>query len=440
MKRIVLLLVCLLVFLALVGGGAAWMYFSPNGPLAPTSSADAVQALLESRSSADWREDFDRLTSIETTEFENSADIVDDLFTAAASGNSFSFREDSESSTRTAPVYILSAGDTDVLRLVCSYDSASRTWNVESAALPELSAEARTLTVTVPEGTAVSVNGIALSKEYITDSNVPYDNITELESRFDFCPHRVTYSVPGIYEAVSVDVEREGGVLVLSSDGTNWDCTVPDAAGYAFRLTAPQEASVTAGGVPLGEEQVVSHETLPTHVDIPEELSGSLPVYTVYAAGGLYSIPEFTATMPDGTVLQQTTDTDGNPSFELPGDEALYDECHERVEEYLREVAEYGAGHTAYHNPNAYVVSGTSLSDYFRYAIDSLHWTVGVSLEFGDVTSWGYVPLGESAFLCEAQANFTTKTNYQTKDITVNYELLWVNLNGTWYIQDMSFL
>ena len=61
----------------------------------------------------------------------------------------------------------------DLLRLNAAYDKASRAWKVEPAPLGALHAEARTLTITVPEGTAVSVNGIALGEEYITDSHVP---------------------------------------------------------------------------------------------------------------------------------------------------------------------------------------------------------------------------------------------------------------------------
>ena len=47
MKRSTLLLLCLLVFVLLVGGAAAWMYFSPAGALAPVSAEDAVQEVLD---------------------------------------------------------------------------------------------------------------------------------------------------------------------------------------------------------------------------------------------------------------------------------------------------------------------------------------------------------------------------------------------------------
>ena len=223
MKRSTLLLICLLVFVALVGGAAAWMYFSPGGALAPVTAEDAVQELLDTTDTSEWRAKYVSLCAPETSVFENAETVAGDLFDAAVQGKKFSFQRDSENTSRNAPVYILSAGENDLLRLNAAYDKASRAWKVEPAPLDALHAEARTLTVTVPEGSAVSVNGIALGEEYITDSHVPYTGISELETQFDTCPYRVTYTVPGLYEAAQVDVSREAGVLLLYSDGTRFD-------------------------------------------------------------------------------------------------------------------------------------------------------------------------------------------------------------------------
>lgn len=440
MKRSTLLLLCLLVFVLLVGGAAAWMYFSPAGALAPVSAEDAVQEVLDTTDTAEWRAKYVSLCAPETSAFESAETVAGDLFDAAVQGQRLSFRPDSENTSRLAPVYILSAGENDLLTLTASYDKASRTWKVDEAPLKVLQAEARTLAITVPEGSVVSVNGTALSEEYITDSRVPYTGISELETQFDTCPYRMTYTVPGIYEAVQVDVSREAGVLLLYSDGTRFDYTVPDAGTHAFRVTAPQEAAVTAGGALLTDAQAVSFAPLSTHVDIPDELAGALPVYTVYAAGGLYSDPTFAAALPDGTALTPTTGADGFPTFELPGNEVLWSECHERVENYMQEIAGYGSGNTASNYPTGYVAPGSSLMLYFQYALDTLHWTRGWTVTFNEVKSWGYVPLGEDAFLCQGEANFTTATRHETRENIVDYEMLWVRQNGTWYIQDMSFL
>ena len=103
-------------------------------------------------------------------------------------------------------------------------------------------------------------------------------------------------------------------------------------------------------------------------------------------------------------------------------------------------VAGYGAGNTAVNYPAGYVVPGSPLLLYFQYALDTLHWTRGFTVTFNEVKSWGYVPLGEDAFLCQGMANFTTATRNETRENLVEYEMLWIRRNGTWYIQDMSFL
>ena len=440
MKRTTLLLLCLLVFALLVGGGAAWMYFTPGGALAPASPDDAVQAVLDTTDTAEWRAKYVSLCTPETSAFESAETVAGDLFDAAVAGQTLAFRRDSDHGTRSAPVYILSAGDADLLTLTASYDKAAKKWGVEPAPLHALTPERRDLVITVPEDASVSVNGIALGEEYITDSSVSYTGISELETQFDTCPHRVTYTVPDMCESADVAAERDGGVLLLYSDGTRWDYTVPDAGTHAFRVTAPQEATVTAGGVTLSDAQAVSFTPLSTHVDVPEEFAGALPGYTVYAAGGLYCVPEFSAALPDGTALAQTTDADGFPSFELPGSEMLYEECHERVESFLREIAGYGAGNTAAYYPAGYVVPDAPLLLYFRYALDSLHWTRGFTITFNELTTWGYIPLGEDAFLCQGRANFTTETRHETRENLVEYEMLWVRRNDTWCVQDMSFV
>lgn len=440
MKRSTLLLICLSVFVLLVGSAAAWMYFSPAGALAPATPEDAVQQELDTTDTAEWRDMYISLCAPETSAFESAEKVAADLFDAALSQGTLRFRADSENTSRSAPVYILSAGDADLLSLRASYDKAARVWKVDPAPLDALYAETRSITVTVPENSTVSVNGIVLGEEYITGLRVPYDGISELETQFDTCPYRVTYTVPNIYEAVQVDAVRDGGILLLYSDGTRFDYTVPDAASHAFRVTAPQEAAVTAGGAALSDAQVISFAPLSTHVDIPDELIDALPVYAVYAAGGLYTVPAFAASLPDGTVLEPSTDADGFPSFVLPGSETLWSECHERVENYLREIAGYGAGNTAVNYPAGYAVPDTPLRLYFYYAQDTLHWTRGFTVTFNEVNTWGYIPLGEDAFLCQAKVIFTTDTRHESRENIIEYEMLWVRRNGTWYIQDMSFL
>ena len=76
MKRTTLLLLCLLVFALLVGGGAAWMYFTPGGALAPASPDDAVQEVLDTTDTAEWRAKYVSLCTPETSAFESAETVA----------------------------------------------------------------------------------------------------------------------------------------------------------------------------------------------------------------------------------------------------------------------------------------------------------------------------------------------------------------------------
>ena len=59
---------------------------------------------------------------------------------------------------------------------------------------------------------------------------------------------------------------------------------------------------------------------------------------------------------------------------------------------------------------------------------------------YGEISSRDYIPLGDGAFICKGHVDCTTQTRYQTVDLDLNYEMLWVNINGTWLVQDLAFL
>ena len=430
------MLVSLAVFLLLSVLGIGWLALSPRGALRSGGPAEAVQAYLDAHDAAFFRSEFIRLHAPEVTEFENADDVAAAIYDAAANG-ALSFREAPGAGSAREQDYILSAGDADLLLLSARFEDGA--WQVSPGALNALTGERRTLTVTAPEGTALTLNGTAVAESYITERDLPYPDLTELEQRFENVPCRVRYSIPGIYGAAALDAQRPGGILLLHSDGTEWEYTLPDAAGHAFSVTAPREAAVTVCGAALEDRDIAASMTYPTKLDIPEELQGYLPDYAVYAAGGLYSVPEITAAMPDGTALENAG-TETELFFPLPGSEALHETCHERVRSFLWALCDYGAGHGERGYPCVYTVSSTPLSRYIWNAGDSLIWTVGVTLKFSDIQTMDYIPLGEDAFLCRGHVDATSITRHETQELSLDYEMLWVRINSKWYCRDLAFL
>ncbi len=438
MKKTVLVILCAALFLAGAGGGAAYMLLTPRGALRSDGPDEVMQSTLDSMDRAALREEYVRLCPAETTEFEDAAAVAGHIFDAAVPGDRFTFRSVEGNESDTAEDYIISAGDTDILGAHLSY--AGGRWNAEFMPLGSVSAAARTLSVTVPEGTALLLNGRPVDEKYIAERDLPYPDMSELELRFDSYPRLVRFNIPGIYEDVTLEAQREGGVTELYSDGFTWEFTLPDAGGCAMSVTAPGEAAVTVNGAQLQPGDITAVSSYMTRLDVPGELQGFLPSFSIYTAGGLYTQPVISAVMPDGTVLTPETDANGAVSFPLPGSQALYDTHHERVEAFLKALCEYGAGHTGRYAPGNYTVSGTGFDRYLWNAIDSLHWTVGVTVSYDEISSRDYVALGEDGFICTGHVRCTTKTRYQTVDLDMSYEMLWVRSNGNWLVQDLAFM
>ena len=436
MKKVILIILCAALFLLSVGAGAAYLYFSPRGSLRPEGPEEVMQAKIESMTRDAWREEYVRLCPPQVTEFEDAATVAGHIFDAAVTTEPFTFREVPGSAAAEEQDYILSTGDTDLLLAHLTF--ADRQWGMEPRPLDTLHSDTRTLTITVPEGTQVTLNGKPVSEKYITDPNVIYPEMTELELRFASYPHQVRYTIEGIYEAAEIDAQRDDGLVLLYSDGTEWRYTMPDAGAYTFSVTAPENAVVNVGGADLTVSDITATTSVSTRLDIPDELQPLIPTYSIYTAGGLYTQPDISAVLPDGTQLTGT-EQEGSIYFAMPGSTSLYDSYHEQVEAFLKTLCEYGAGHIGSYTITQYTVDG-AFRTYLTRAVDSLHWTVGVTVEYADISSSDYMALGDNAFICHGHVTCTTTTRYQTADLDMDYEMLWVNRNGTWLIQDLAFL
>ena len=435
MKKVGLFFLCLALFLLAVAGGAAWLFLSPRGVLRADTPEKVMQAYVSGHDAASLRQQYLDMFSPAVTEFEDAGTVGALLYDAAVTGDAVTFRPESESERSAA--YILSVGETDLFRVdVALVDNQ---WQVTGLKpLDAISGRTHGVTVLLPEDAALTVNGVTVDGKYIAETGIRYPDMTELEMSFDAWPTRVRYEVDGLYLLPQVEASRTGGLVLLSEDGTSWEYTVPDAAGYSFAVSVPQGSAVTVNGARLTDAQLAGSSTLSTRLSLPEAVKPLLPSVSYYAAGGLYTRPEIAVTAPDGSVLTGTEEGE-LVSYSLPEDPGLYERHHERVESFLRDLIDYGAGHSWSGKPAAYVAEGSEVKPYITCASGSLKWTVNVTLTFQDVSSSDYIALGDGAFLCRGHADFTTKTYYQTKEISMDYDMLWIDQDGTWMIWDMAF-
>ena len=437
MKKGILVLLCLLLCALIVGGGAAWLLLTPRGLLRQDRPEDVMQSAVSSMRREDWRAEYVRQRPAAVSEFEDAERVTGDIFDAAVPTGVFSFRQGTGEVSDREERYIVTGDGVDLFEARLTYDT--RHWNLALTALDTLSAPTRTISVTVPEDASVTLNGRRVDERYIVERGIPYPDMTALEQRFDTYPTLTRYAIDGIYETADVEVAREGALTLLYADGTEWRYTLPEGGTHSFLVKAPAEAVVTVNGAALTDAELAATSIYPTRLDVPAALLSSLPGYRIYAAGGLYTAPEISAALPDGTPLVAETAPDGSIAYTLGPSDALYEANHGRVEEFLRALCEYGAGHTARYAPIVYVAHGSPLSAYITRASGSLYWTVGVATNYTQISSSEYIPLGADAFLCKGQVVCSTQTRFQTVNFDLNYDMLWVRQGTAWMVQDLAF-
>ena len=101
MKKLGLFFLCLLLFLAVVGGCGAYLYLTPRGILRPDGPDAVMQSVMDGMDRSKWRQEYLRLCPAEVSEFEDAEKITADIFDAAVGDAAFAFRPvpDSESDT-----------------------------------------------------------------------------------------------------------------------------------------------------------------------------------------------------------------------------------------------------------------------------------------------------------------------------------------------------
>lgn len=437
MKKRTFILLCALTVLVVLGSGLLWLFLSPAGIFQKNGPEEYMQSLLESSTAADWEAQIAPSWDKPVSEFENRDELFSRSFAAAAQGD-FSFREYEPRFRRSAPVYILSAGERDLCLIALRHEDG---WQIDRITVPEdlLAPETHSVDIAAPAGSTVHVNGILLREEYRAGDFVAYEDMPALETRFADVPHRERWEVTGLYEVPEIRVLLHGEELPLHSrSGESYGYLPPDAGAYSFRFLAPMDASVVINGADLTETDAVDTQPLPLEVNLSDEQRGAVPEYRLYALDGLYSPPEISVTAADGTALAPV----------VWGDETVYpavsaaapeEELSTLVETYLTNYCHFGAHHYGYNMLLPYVVEQGELWHFHVNAQASLQWIIGEQLDIHELRVFDWLPMGSDLCLCSAHVSCTTTTAYETKDLELDYQLLCVRTEKGWRVQDMAY-
>lgn len=167
-----------------------------------------------------------------TNEFE-TIDIVAGFLKSQLEGKETSYRKSNGEYSENTPVYIIYAGDAPLAKVeltksgknffkftkwqlggICPYDVSPKTTS-------------KTVNVTVPSGSTISLNGVSVDAEYIKNDNITFEPCKNI-GEFVEVPTMTEYEVTGLLCEPDIAVEYNNTTLVLSGENGVYTCSYPE--------------------------------------------------------------------------------------------------------------------------------------------------------------------------------------------------------------------
>lgn len=168
-------------------------------------------------------------------EFESN-EVVAAYLKEKIASNEISYRKKSGEYSEETPVYVIYAGKSPLARveLVEKRKNAHHftEWKLGSIQLDEYM-KGKTVSVTVPKGSVVTLNGIELSDSYISENDVEFTPCTNVSDYVEK-PVNTVYQIENLISDPVIVVNRNGQELELSVEGHDITALYPgDEALYA---------------------------------------------------------------------------------------------------------------------------------------------------------------------------------------------------------------
>lgn len=455
---------------------AVWLLFAALGCTAfykylrvyEQSLPDHVMdALMESTDPETWLNYVRSSITAESSEFDDADTLYTEYESVLLAGKTYSYRRSAESSAG-EPMYIVRCGGVDIctVQLVPKPDSdlgfGKHLWDVGEIAPCKALGNLRSTAVeiTAPEGKAVYINGVVLTEAQTTERDIPIEDMTAIEARFDTVPRLVRYRVERMYGAITV-TDADGTEIAPEADEgdgtTRYALPLPR---YSVSITAPSDVTVTLCGAVLTQDDADS-------VDAGilrglEEYTGDNAYYTVrWTFDGLYSEPDVRSYDTDGTELTPLVGTSGQLLFFHANNEQLQSAVQDTVKYFFNRYIDYSS-HAFYGNlaltreqvdsPDTELDDGArssmrryyrlldcilESSDFYRYiqnSTDAMIWASSTSVSYDELTFTDFSFVSASCFVCTVRykADFTANQWAEQKNYNMQnaYELVFVNPYG----------
>lgn len=439
--------------LLIIGAAGCLILYRYLGVYEVTRPEPVLEAWLEAADTDDLIRQAKENIHFEVTEFEDSAALYNSYLETVDTSRKLSFRSDNDRSTEDELVYTVYAGPGAVCSVVLSPEPESpgfgrhywRVSEVRSAPITDLLPSLRLVVDATPD-TEISLNGIRLSDDYITEDEVPIPDLTRFESVLNPQPYFVRYEVGPLYGEVNL-TDAYGRTVSPTGAAQNGELHYQaSSASGQLVIRAPEDVHVSVNGIPLDQLDISSSEA-----GILEELEAYVKEGAVmtntYRFDGLYLTPEVTAEDKDGNSLTPVIPDDNYFIFFHYNDPEIEAILKPVAERYFNAYMEY-SGHswnaTYSYNLLSRILPGTKLYNYVLNSQEAMIWASGTSTEYKDLRYDNFHRISDTCYTCTVRysADMTAKPwgEQYTYSLENAYELVFVSSMGIWFAAAMNVI
>ena len=454
-----------------------WFYLDAYESTRPEQ---AMQEFAQLADEEYWSSAVEGAFTVGETPFEDREELMEELCMSVIRENPLEWRED-EGYSADNMVYMVSAGGKDICRVTLdemtengdagfgfTYLQVTRVELLASFTAPE----AHEITITVPAGATVSVNGVALTEEYVNteakvvastvtneadgvtvtspgdssiiiNGEVVYDGpanaikvsgLSELEAGIAAELYTV-YTVTGLYAPVEVSaVDADGESIAVEGEATDESVTFALGEGQLdYRILVPEGSTISVNGVELDESYKTGDTVVPAFLEGFSDY-GTLPELELWLVEGLHTQPEITVTNAEGSSLDEPVINGTELAFMTGADQTLADSHSGEARDFMSAYAGYISGEAGsdedYTALQALVLDGSAL-DTALAELNADYAGTGVSVERVYVRNDSFVSIGATCFICTVDVEYGPAEEGGENSETA-YTVVFVMNGGIW--------
>lgn len=433
--RALILYTVVLVVAAVAVMAVLWKYLEAYEFTRPENVMSQFEQMADEQY---WETAITSSFAVTPSEFETKSQLEDELCLSLLRDGKMTYVKD-EAYTDAAPVYLVSVNGVELCRVYMSPQAGGEAGfglqymsiNKVELLADFIAPKARSITITAPVGATVTVNGIAVSENYLSDAAPDTSYLPELEQNATdlLC----CYEIANIYGTVEIaGTAANGDTLVAEKSDENGAVFALPEGELSYTIYAPAGATVSVNGVELDENYKKTGEDTTLSLFEGLENYGAAPEMEAWEVGGLHQTPEITAADGSGTALSAPYLQDGVYVFQPAADEELAASQQQYAETFYNLYAAFEANRddkldTNYYNILPYMYGGTPLGTRLASEYSSRQPSGGVAAgSYDSVEVTGFVPYGDNLYTC-------TVLLYNDDELAGSCAVAFIKASGKWY-------